>query len=63
MRGVTLVVIGIVMAGLGLLWTLQGLGRVGGSPMTGVAFWATVGPIVAGLGVALVIVAVTRRKH
>ena len=63
MRTVTLVVVGIVMAGMGLLWTLQGLGRVQGSPMTGVAFWAAVGPIVAGLGVALVIVAVTRRKR
>ena len=53
---------GVVMALVGGLWTLQGLGYVGGSPMTGSSTWAVVGPAVAGLGVALVIVAVQRRN-
>ena len=48
--------LGIVMVLVGALWTFQGLGYVGGSPMTGVKFWALVGPIDAGLGVALAIV-------
>jgi hypothetical protein len=51
---------GGLMALVGLLWTLQGLGYVGGSAMTGQATWAIVGPLVAGLGVALVIVAARR---
>ena len=45
----------------GALWTLQGLGYLGGSSMTGESFWAVVGPIVAGLGLALGIVLLQRR--
>jgi hypothetical protein len=60
-RGV-LTAIGAVAAVLGAVWTLQGLGYLKGSPMTGESFWATAGPIVAGLGVALVIVAARRPK-
>jgi hypothetical protein len=49
--------IGGLMVVVGVVWTLQGLGYLGGSPMTGVEFWAIAGPLVAGLGVALCIVA------
>jgi len=55
-------VLGGLMVVAGLVWTLQGLGHVSGSPMTGVAFWAIVGPLVAGLGVALMIVGVRTRS-
>ena len=44
-----------VMVLFGVLFTGQGLGWIGGSAMTGVAIWAVIGPILAGLGVALVI--------
>jgi len=47
---------GIVLALAGGLFTLQGLGYVGGSVMTDERFWAMVGPIIAGFGVALMIV-------
>ncbi|MBR7744576.1 hypothetical protein KC207_14870 [Phycicoccus sp. BSK3Z-2] len=49
------VVLGVLLVLVGLLWTGQGLGLVGGSPMTGVTLWAVVGPLVAlvGLGLAL----------
>jgi membrane associated rhomboid family serine protease len=57
-----LVLVGAAMAIAGLVWTLQGLGMLEGSPMSGVAFWAKVGPAVSGLGVALVIVALRRRR-
>jgi hypothetical protein len=49
--------LGGLMVVVGGVWTLQGLGYLGGSPMTGVEFWAIAGPLVAGLGVALLIVA------
>ncbi|HCB04799.1 MAG TPA: hypothetical protein PLZ93_11930 [Nocardioides sp.] len=51
--------LGLSLAGLmvlvGALWTAQGLGWVGGSSMSGESSWAIIGPIVAGLGVALAI--------
>lgn len=49
-------VLGGLMLVVGLVWTLQGLGYVSGSPMSGVDFWAIVGPLIAGFGVALMIV-------
>lgn len=54
-------VAGGLMALVGLVWTFQGLGYLSGSPMTGVDLWAVIGPAVAGLGVALVIVGMRRR--
>jgi hypothetical protein len=59
-------VLGLAVAGLmvlvGALWTFQGLGYVEGSAMTGERTWSVIGPIVAGLGVALLIV-IAGRKH
>lgn len=52
------VLVGIVMIAAGLLFTLQGLGYIGGSAMSGEDFWAIVGPAIAGLGVALAIVGI-----
>jgi hypothetical protein len=49
------VVLGVVLVLMGLVWTLQGLGYLGGSPMSGVTFWAVVGPLLALAGVALVV--------
>lgn len=49
-------VLGTILALVGVLWTLQGLGYVGGSPMTGVTLWAVVGPLVAFGGLALAVV-------
>lgn len=49
------VIVGVLLLLVGALWTLQGLGYVGGSVMSGVTLWAVIGPIVAvaGLGLAL----------
>jgi hypothetical protein len=52
--------LGVVMVVFGTLFTLQGLGYVGGSPMTGSSFWAIAGPVIAGLGVALLLISVRR---
>jgi hypothetical protein len=57
------VTVGILMLVVGALWTFQGLGYLKGSPMTGVRTWAVIGPIVAGLGVALAIVGLGRSRH
>jgi hypothetical protein len=49
------VIVGILVLLVGTVWTLQGLGYIGGSAMSGVTLWAIIGPIVAvaGLGLAL----------
>jgi hypothetical protein len=55
-----LVVLGGLLVVVGAVWTFQGLGYLEGSAMTGVDTWAMIGPIVAGLGVALLIVSFRR---
>jgi hypothetical protein len=59
MRGL-LIALGVLMVLVGALWTGQGLGYIGGSAMSGVETWAIIGPLVAGLGVGLVVVASRR---
>lgn len=54
--------LGAVLAVVGAVWTFQGLGYLEGSPMTGSTTWALVGPVVAGLGVALFVVAMRGRR-
>ena len=51
----------VLLVAAGLLFTFQGLGYIKGSAMTGVDFWAVLGPAIAGFGVALAIVALRRR--
>ena len=52
---VVLLVVGSLLIAMGALWTLQGIGVVGGSVMSGVTMWAIIGPVVAVVGVILVI--------
>ena len=54
--------IGGLMILVGLVWMLQGLGYLEGSPMTGDNKWAIIGPAVAGIGAALVWVAFRGRR-
>jgi len=48
-------VLGALLALLGVLWTLQGLGLVGGSFMTGSRVWVVIGLVALAAGGALVI--------
>ena len=55
--------LGVLLILAGLIWTLQGLGvLVSSSPMTGVTLWAVIGPIVAVIGVILVVRAARARS-
>lgn len=56
-------VVAVLMFAGGLLFTLQGLGYVGGSSMSESKTWATLGPIIAGLGLALGIVVVQGSRN
>jgi hypothetical protein len=54
-RRPVLVVVGVLLVVVGVVWTLQGLGYLPGSVMTGVTLWAVVGPIVALAGLVLAV--------
>jgi hypothetical protein len=53
---------GVLIALLGVLFTLQGLGAIGGSVMSGVTFWAVAGPVIALAGLALAAIGLRRRS-
>ena len=53
MRKPLTVVIGVVVALLGLLFTLQGADVIHGSTMSGTMFWTVAGPIIIVIGLAV----------
>lgn len=55
-RGLGWLIVGIVLVLIGGLWTLQGTGVIGGSAMSGSTLWAIVGPIVAIVGIVLLVI-------
>ncbi len=46
--------IGIVAIAIGLVWFFQGIGRLAGSPMTGVSFWAWAGGALVVIGLLVI---------
>jgi len=54
---------GVLLVLIGLVWTLQGLGVLGGSAMSGSALWATIGPIVLIAGLVLIGIGIARRRR
>ena len=48
-------VIGIIVLLAGILWTLQGFNIVRGGMMSGQTMWQIIGPVVALIGLILVI--------
>jgi hypothetical protein len=63
MKKAVLVALGVLLTVAGVVWTLQGLGYISGSSMTGSTFWALVGPIVAAFGVSLLYVTFRRPQR
>jgi hypothetical protein len=63
MRSWPVVTLGILLLLVGGVWTLQGVGVLGGSAMTGERMWAVIGPIVAVVGAAIVVVALRSRRR
>lgn len=55
------IVLGIVLALAGVVWTLQGLGVVGGSVMTGATIWAVIGPVTTVVGLVVAVTGFRRR--
>jgi hypothetical protein len=57
-----LIVVGVLMAIAGVVWALQGFGYVGGSFMTGATLWAVIGPVVALVGLAMIVAGLRVRR-
>lgn len=55
-----MVIVGAVLVVAGIVWTLQGVGDVGGSFMSGNSTWAVIGPITALAGLAIAVAGLTR---
>ena len=56
------VVVGVVLVLLGLLWTLQGIGVIEGSSMSGTTTWSIIGPIVLLVGGFVMSVGIRGRR-
>jgi len=54
-RAVLLLAGGILLIAVGLVWTLQGVGILAGSVMSGSTMWAIIGPIVGVVGIYLIV--------
>ena len=55
MKKTSIRVLGAILVVIGGVFTLQGLGYLASSPMTGVTLWAVVGPVLALVGVVLLV--------
>ena len=53
MRGTGLLVLGVLVALAGLLFTLQGVGVLTGSAMSNTTFWSVAGPVIIVVGLVL----------
>ena len=62
MKDILLIGVGALIAIVGIVFALQGLGYLGGSVMSGVTFWAVAGPVIALAGIALAAVGLRHRR-
>jgi hypothetical protein len=62
-KGWLTLALGLLAVVLGTLWTLQGLGYVRGSVMTGQRQWAVIGPVVALVGLIALGFALRARRR
>ena len=60
MRRVVLVSVGFLLMLAGVVFTLQGVGVLGGSAMSGVTFWLA-GPVIALAGLAIAVIGLRDR--
>jgi hypothetical protein len=57
-----LVVAGLFLTVAGVVFALQGVGVIGGSFMSGTTTWAVTGPIIALVGLAIVVLGLRRPR-
>jgi hypothetical protein len=60
MTRIVLVGAGVLVMLAGVIFTLQGVGVLGGSAMSGVTIWAVAGPVIALAGLAIAAIGLRR---
>jgi hypothetical protein len=63
MKGWASVVLGVLLVLAGSVWALQGFDVLGGSAMSGNSMWAVIGPVVAVLGLVLLVLGSRRVRR
>jgi hypothetical protein len=63
MKGWLPLTLGLLAVVVGAVWTVQGLGYVGGSVMTDQRLWAVIGPIVVLVGVTVLWLGLRARRR
>jgi hypothetical protein len=61
MKTIILAGVGVLITLAGVIFTLQGVGVIGGSAMSGDTVWAVAGPVIAVVGLAIAAVSLRRR--
>jgi hypothetical protein len=60
---ILLIAVGCVITLAGVVFTLQGVGTIGGSFMSGTTTWTLAGPVIALAGLVLVVFGLRRRSR
>jgi hypothetical protein len=63
MKGWLPMVLGLLALVLGAVWTLQGLSVLDDSVMSGVQIWSIIGPVVAVIGLVLIVTGLRIRNR
>ncbi|MGI5215358.1 hypothetical protein [Plantactinospora sp. CA-290183] len=63
MRGWFPLAVGLLGVVVGALWTVQGLGYLDGSAMSGERLWVVVGPVVGVAGLVMLVVGLRLRRR
>ena len=63
MRRGLLIGLGALVTVAGVVFALQGLGYIGGSSMSGTTLWAVLGPVIAIIGLAIVVTGLRARPR
>ncbi|HEV7709040.1 MAG TPA: hypothetical protein VGP16_12660 [Asanoa sp.] len=63
MRGWFRLTLGLLAVVVGLVWTLQGMGTLRGSAMSGEDAWTIIGPIVVVIGLVLLALGLRARNR
>ena len=58
----TVVLVGAIVALLGAIFTLQGIGTLQGSPMSDTTTWSVAGPVIVVAGLVIVFFGIRRSR-